>query len=47
MVVLVLVLEVLINHVGIDEKDTMGSSVESFDGITYEEKPVGSLPDIF
>ena len=35
MVVLVLVLEVLMNHVGLDDKDTMGSSVESFDGMTY------------
>ena len=34
MVVLVLGLEVIINHIGIDEEDTMGSSVGSFDCTT-------------
>ena len=43
MVVVVLGLEVLMNHIGIDEEDTLGSSVGSFDGITYGKKPVGSL----
>ena len=33
-VVLVLGLEVIINHIGIDEEDTMGSSVGSFDCTT-------------
>ena len=36
--VVVLVLKVLTNYVGIDEEDTMGSSVGSFDSITYEKK---------
>ena len=38
MVVLVLGLEVLINHIGIDDEDTLGSSVVSFDGMTYGKK---------
>ena len=38
MVVLVLVLEVLMNHVGLDDEDTMGSSVGSFDNMTYGKK---------
>ena len=36
-VVLVLGLEVLMNHIGIDYEDTLGSSVGSSDGITYEK----------
>ena len=44
MVVLVLGLEVPMNHIGINDEDTMGSSVGSFDGMTYEKKHVGSLP---
>ena len=43
MVVLVLGVEVLMNHIVIDEEDTLGSSVRSSDGITYGGKPVGSL----
>ena len=35
MVVVVLGLELLMNHIGIDEEDTMGSYVGYFDGITY------------
>ena len=35
MAVLVLGLGVIINHIGIDEEDTMGSSVGSFDGTTH------------
>ena len=35
MVVLVLVLEVLMNHTGLDEEDTLGSSFGYSDGITY------------
>ena len=35
MVVLVLVLEVLINHIRLDDEDTRGSSVESFYSMTY------------
>ena len=35
MVVLVLELEVIMNHIGINDKDMMGSSVGSFDGMTY------------
>ena len=45
MVVLVLGLEVIINHIGIDEEDMMGSSVGSFDGTTHGKIPVGSLPE--
>ena len=45
MVVLVLGLEVIINHIGIDEEDMMGSSVGSFDGTTNGKIPVGSLPE--
>ena len=37
MVVVVLVLKVLTNYVGIDEEDTMGSSVRSLDSVTYEK----------
>ena len=40
MAVLVLGLEVIINHIGIDEEDTMGSSVGSFDGTTNGKIPV-------
>ena len=36
-VVLVTGLKVM-NHIGLDEEDTLGSSVGSFDGITYEKK---------
>ena len=32
-----------INHIGIDEEDTVGSSVDSFDGTTHGKIPVGSL----
>ena len=35
MLVLILEMEVLINHIGIDEEDTLGSSVGSSDGITH------------
>ena len=31
------------NHIGIDEVDTLGYSIESSDGITYWGKPVGSF----
>ena len=44
-VVLVLGLEVIINHIGINEEDTMGSSVGSFDGTTHRKIPVVSLPE--
>ena len=44
-VVLVLGLELLMNHIGIDDQDTMGSSVGSFDGMNYAKKPVGSLTE--
>ena len=37
MVVLVLGFEVIINHIGIDEEDTMGSSVGSFNCTTNEK----------
>ena len=48
MVVLVLGLKLLINHIGIDDEDTLGSSVGSFGGINYVKKPVGSfLENIF
>ena len=33
--VLVLGLEVRMNHIGIDYKDTLGSSTGSFDGMNY------------
>ena len=45
MVVLVLGLEFIINHIGIDDEYTMGSSVRSFDGTTHGKIPVGSLPE--
>ena len=45
MVVMVLGLEVLTNHIGIDYEGTMGSSIGSFDGMTYGGGPVGSLPE--
>ena len=35
MVVFVQGLEMLMNHICIDEEDTMGSSVSSSDGINY------------
>ena len=38
MVVKVMGLEVLMNHIGLDDEDTLGSSVGSFDGMTYEKK---------
>ena len=46
MVVLVLVLglEVLMNHIGLYDEDNMCSSIGSFDGMTYK-KHVGSLPE--
>ena len=37
MVVLVLVLEVLINHIGLNDEDILGSYVGSFDGTNYEK----------
>ena len=37
MVVLFLGLEVLMKHIGIYDEYTMGFSVGSFDGITYEK----------
>ena len=40
MVVLVLGVGVLMNHIVIDEEDTLGSSVRSSDGITYGGKPI-------
>ena len=45
MLVLVLILEVLTNHIGIDEEDNLGSSVGSFYGMTYEKQSVGSFPE--
>ena len=45
MAVLILGLELIINHIGIYEEDTMGSSVGSFDGTTNGKIPVGSLPE--
>ena len=42
-VVLFMGLGVLMNHIGIGEEDTLGSSVGSSDGIAYGKKPVGSL----
>ena len=41
--VLILGLEVLLNHIGLTKEDTMGSSVGSSDGIIYEKKHVDSL----
>ena len=38
MVVMVMGLEVLMNHIGIHDEDIMGSYVGSFDGITYFKK---------
>ena len=37
MVLLVVGLEVIMNHIGLDEEDTIGSSVGSSDDITYEK----------
>ena len=37
MVVLVLVLEVLMNHIGINVEDMMGFSVGTFDSMTHEK----------
>ena len=37
MVVLVMGLEALHNQIGIDDEYMMGSSVGSFDGMTYEK----------
>ena len=31
------------NHIWLDEEDTLSSSVGSFDGTTYGKKPVGSF----
>ena len=45
MVVLVLGLEFIFNHIGINDEYTMGSSVRSFDGTTHGKIPVGSLPE--
>ena len=36
----------LMNHIGSNEEDTLGSSIGSSDGITYGKTPVGSLLDI-
>ena len=41
--VLVLRLELLMNHMGIYEEDNIGSSVGSFDSIKYGKNSVGSL----
>ena len=43
MVMMVLKLEVLMNYIRLDDEDTLGSSVESFDGMTYKKKPVSLL----
>ena len=45
MAVLVLGLEVIINHIGINEENNMGSSVGSFDGTTNGKIPVDSLSE--
>ena len=45
MVVLVMRLEVIINHIGNDDKYNMVSSDGSFDGTTHGKIPVGSLPE--
>ena len=45
MVVLVVGLEVIINHIGINDEDMMGSSVGYFDGTTHGKIPVGSWPE--
>ena len=42
MLMIVLGLEVIMNHIRLDDEDNLGSSVGSFDGMTYGEKPVGS-----
>ena len=47
MALLILGLEVIINHIGIYEEDTMGSSVGSFDGTTNGKISVGSLTEFF
>ena len=44
MLVLVLGLEVLMNHRRLDDEDMLGYFVGSFDGMTYK-KHVGSLPE--
>ena len=38
-VVLVLGLEILMNHIGLNGEDTMSCSFGSFDGMTYEKNP--------
>ena len=43
---MVLGLEVLMNNIGIDEEDMLGSSVGSFDGVTYGRKPLGFVLEI-
>ena len=45
--VLVLGLEVLINHIRLNGKYKMGYYVGSFDGMTYGKKTVGSFPKLF
>ena len=45
MMVLVLGLEFIMNHIGIADEYTMGSSVGSFGGTTHGKIPVGSLPE--
>ena len=42
MVVVLLVLELIMNHIDIDEEYKMGSSIVSFDSFN-DESPVGSL----
>ena len=44
MVVLVMGLEVLTKHIGLDNEDKLGYDVGSFDGMT-NEKSVGPLPE--
>ena len=45
MMMMVLGLEELMNHIGLDGEDKLSSSVGSFDGMTYEKNPVGSLTE--
>ena len=45
MVVLVLGLEVPMNHIGIEYEGTIGTSVRSFDGMNDGKIPVGSFPE--
>ena len=43
--VLIFRLEVLMNHIGLNEEDTQGYYVGSFDGMTYGEKNLVSFLD--